>query len=157
MREDQIDQAERLATLENDRKVLEQRGSTFHQHAQAQAGDLAGGRFGAATGAPHVVGSQAQPRYPAAAAHQADPCGIEPPLNFSVNDMPSLEPSTGTSSHLAVEHLGGAAVPSRPSDVEPAPPSSSAIGGGLAPQEFPACGSTAKAGLSPTNPKSGNG
>jgi protein-disulfide isomerase-like protein with CxxC motif len=33
MREDQIDQAERREILDNDLKVLQQQGSTFHQHA----------------------------------------------------------------------------------------------------------------------------
>ena len=43
MREDQIDQAERQAVLENDLKVLEQqRGSTFHQHAQSLADETIG-------------------------------------------------------------------------------------------------------------------
>ena len=98
MREDQIDQAERRAVLENDRRVREQQqASTFHQHAQAQTSELSGGRF-AAIGAPTVTGATAIPKYPAAAAHQADPVGTEPPLGFSVDDMPGLENPTGSSS-----------------------------------------------------------
>jgi hypothetical protein len=104
MREDQIDQAERLATLENDRKVLEQRGSTFHQHAQSQAAELSGGRF-AAVGAPRVVGSTAgvASQYPAAsAAHQTE-LPPEQPLGIDINAMPGDEPSAELS---AVEQLG---------------------------------------------------
>jgi hypothetical protein len=99
MREDQIDQAERHETLANDRLVREaehqrllREGTTFHQHAQAFADEVNQGRF-AATGVPTVTGSTPIPKYPAAAAHQADPVGTEPPLGFSVND---LEPSMGT-------------------------------------------------------------
>jgi hypothetical protein len=123
MREDQIDQAERRATLENDLRVLEQRrGSTMHQFAQSAANDTGGGRF-ASLGAPHVTGSAPVPKYPAAGAHQADPVGTEPPLGFSINEMPGSElPSTNLS---VVEETGGAAAPSAPPDVEPAPPSSS--------------------------------
>jgi hypothetical protein len=89
MREDQIDLAERLATLENDRKVLEQRSGTFFSHGLAAANDLSGGRFAAAGGAPRVVGSTpgAASQYPAAsAAHQTE-LPPEPPLGFSVNEL----------------------------------------------------------------------
>ena len=108
MREDQIDQFERRATLDNDLKVLQQQGSTFHQHAQAQADELSQGRF-AATRAPRVIGSTPTPasQYPAAsAAHQTE-LPPEPPLGF---DNPTLdEPSTASSPPFpAVEQLGGA-------------------------------------------------
>jgi hypothetical protein len=45
----QEEEAERRATLENDRKVREQqeRGTTMFQHAQSHANDEAGGRFAA--------------------------------------------------------------------------------------------------------------
>jgi len=102
MREDQIDQAERQAVLENDRKVLEaQRGSTLHQHGLAQANELSGGRF-AATGAPRVIGSTAgvAAQYPAASsAHQTE-LPKEPSLGYSVDDMPGLENPTGVSSSV---------------------------------------------------------
>jgi hypothetical protein len=151
MREDQIDQAERLATLENDRKV---RSGTFFSQGLAQSLDTAGGRFGAAMGAPTVVGSAPVPRYPAAAAHQADPVPAEPPLGYSVDAMP-IEPSTVPCDLTAVEQTGGAAAaPSSAPDVErAAPPSFPAIGGGPALEEsFPASSSTATIGSSPTNP-----
>jgi hypothetical protein len=97
----QEEEQERRATLENDRKVREQqRASTFHQHAQAQADEINQGRF-RATGVPSVTGATPVPSYPAAGAHQADPVGTEPPLGFSVSD---LEPSAGLS---AAEQLGG--------------------------------------------------
>jgi hypothetical protein len=125
----QEEQADRLATLENDRRMLEQqRGSTFHQHAQAQANDTAGGRF-AAVGVPRVVGSVPNPssQYPAAAAHQADPVGVEPPLGIDINAMPGLENPADVSVSPSADP-GGAAAPSCPSDVEHAPPSSSPNG-----------------------------
>jgi hypothetical protein len=146
----QEEEQERRETVENDLRVLQQQTGTFHQHAQAQAAELSQGRF-AATGAPHVVGSQAQPRYPAAGGHQADPVGIEPPLGFSVNE---LEPSTASPLVSSVEQLGGAADAPSVSlpDVErAAPPSSSAIGGGPLEESFPASGATATVGSSPTN------
>jgi hypothetical protein len=122
MREDQIDQAERRETLENDLKVLQQQGSTFHQHAQAQASELSGGRF-AAIGSPRVIGATPSPasQYPAAAAHQSDPVGIEPPLGIDVNAMSesSMAPL------VSVEVTGGAVdAPSAPPDVEHAAPPS---------------------------------
>jgi hypothetical protein len=109
--EDEVTQAER-------RRILRE-GTTFHQHAQSQIDDEAGGRFGVI--APRVItGTTPIPKYPAAGTHQSDPVGVEPPLGFSVND---LEPSVGTT--RPIEDTGGAAAPSCPSGVEPAPPSSS--------------------------------
>jgi hypothetical protein len=90
----QEEELERRATLENDLKVLEQRrGSTFHQHAQAQADEVNQGRF-RSIGVPNVIGATAgvASQYPAAGAHQADPVGPEPSLGHDVNQMP--EPST---------------------------------------------------------------
>ena len=106
--EDQIDQAERRATLENDLKVLQQqRGSTFHQHGLAAANDTGGGRF-ASLGAPHVVGSTAIPKYPQAGpAFQVDPVPDEPPL--SAYENPAIEPSTNQlPPPVAVEDTGPA-------------------------------------------------
>jgi hypothetical protein len=104
MREDHIDQAERRETLENDRKVREaehqrllREGTTFHQHAQAFADEVNQGRF-AAIGVPTVTGSTPVPSYPAAGAHQFDPCGPEPPLGYSVDQVEPIEPSTFVSS-----------------------------------------------------------
>jgi hypothetical protein len=86
MREDQIDQAERRETLENDLQVLRQRGSTFHQHAVAQADEINQGRF-RATGVPTVTGSTPIPNYPAAGAHQSDPVGPEPALGLRLEEL----------------------------------------------------------------------
>jgi hypothetical protein len=88
--EDEVTQAER-------RRILRE-GTTFHQHAQAFADEINQGRF-AATGAPTVTGATAIPKYPAAGAHQADPVGTEPPLGFSVDDMPN--PTGDASSGLS--------------------------------------------------------
>jgi hypothetical protein len=87
----QEEEAERRATFENDRKVLEQRGSTFHQHGMAQADELSQGRF-AAIGSPTVIGAKPSPstQYPAASPSHQVSLPAEEPLGFSVND---LEPS----------------------------------------------------------------
>jgi hypothetical protein len=80
-------------------------GTTFFQHAQAHNLDVAGGRYGAAMGAPRVIGSTAMPaQYPAASPHQSDPAGTEPPLGYDVNEMVPLEPST--SNPVGVEDTG---------------------------------------------------
>jgi hypothetical protein len=94
----QEEEQERRETLENDLRVLRERGSTFHQHAQSQASDLAQGRF-AATGAPRVVGStpDASAQYPAAAPSHQVTLPPEQPLGYSVDYMPGLENPTGVS------------------------------------------------------------
>ena len=133
MREDQIDRAEKLRVTLQDadvRRQQQERAGTFFAHAQAAAND-AGGRF-ASLGAPHVVGSQPTPRYPAAAAHQADPVGPEPPTGYDVNAMPGFESSTDlsaveSSAAPPAEATGGAAAAppascSLSSDVERAAP-----------------------------------
>jgi hypothetical protein len=93
----QEDELARRETLENDRKLLEAErrriqieGTTFHQFGQSQADEINQGRF-AAIGVPTVTGATPIPKYPAAAAHQADPCGPEPVLGYDVNEMPALE------------------------------------------------------------------
>jgi hypothetical protein len=85
----QDEMAERRRVLMQDASVRE--GSTFHQHAQASANDLAGGRFAAVSNA-YVVGSTSQVNYPAAGPHQSDPCGLEPPLGYRIDDLDALEP-----------------------------------------------------------------
>jgi len=126
----QEEEQERRKTLENDLKVLEQRrGSTFHQYAQSQADEINQGRF-AAIGSPRVVGSQpnVSSQYPAAAAHQRDPVGVEPPLGIDINAMPTDDPSAVSVSFPATEATGAPATDSAPSselvppladDVEP--------------------------------------
>ena len=95
MREDQIDQAERRATLENDRRVREQSKNgdtgTFLSHTHI---DDAGGRFSAVNAAKIVGQSPAiAASYPAAsAAHQTE-LPPEPSLGFSIDEMPGLESS----------------------------------------------------------------
>jgi hypothetical protein len=73
------------------RRQQEQTGSTFHQHALADA-DIPRGRFSAVT-TTTVVGATAVPQYPAAGPHQADPCGQEPPLGYRVDAQEPLEPT----------------------------------------------------------------
>ena len=104
----QEEEQERRETLENDRLVreAEQRrllleGTTMFQHGQSQADEVNQGRF-AATGVPHVTGSQPIPKIPQLPSSspwsgtQPEP-GIEPPLGF---ENSALEPST---SHACVE------------------------------------------------------
>jgi hypothetical protein len=83
--EDDIAQAEK-------RRIIREQATTFHQHAQSAANDEAGGRF-ATVGQVQVVGAGPVLKYPAAGVHQADPVGTEPPLGYSVDDMPPHEPS----------------------------------------------------------------
>jgi hypothetical protein len=86
----QIEQEERRRTLDNDRRLREQCG-TFHQFAEAEA-QTPMGRFSQVTTA-YVIGSTPTPAaaYPAASAHQHDPCGQEPPLGYRIDEMEPLE------------------------------------------------------------------
>src|SRR6516164_11862879 len=84
---DQEDQAER-------RRVLREQASTFLDHARAAADDEAGGRF-ARVQPQSVIGSTPVPQYPQASTpFQSDPCGLEPPLGYRIDD---LESPTGLS------------------------------------------------------------
>jgi hypothetical protein len=83
----QEEQAERRRVLANDQRVKEQTG-TFLSHTHD---DIHQGRF-AAIGPAVVVGADPVPNYPAAASHQRDPCGPEPPLGYRIDAMPELEP-----------------------------------------------------------------
>jgi hypothetical protein len=141
MLERQIDQHERRATLDNDRKVREERhvfaqdqslrSSTFHQHAQADA-DTPRGRFSAVSNA-YVVGSTPQVNYPAAAAHQRDPCGPEPSLGYAIDAMPEPEPpalpEAPTGEPLSAPPLGGSPLSQGGSAPEVIPASVSANAG----------------------------
>ena len=116
----QQEEQDRIRTLRNDLSVREQQGrvfaqdqslpnkaSTLHQHALADA-DTPRGRFSAVETA-YVVGSKADvaASYPAAAAHQHDPCGPEPPTGYRIDAMLDDEPSTVSSaSFSSVETLG---------------------------------------------------
>jgi len=82
----QEEQAERKRVLANDARVREQAG-TFMSHTHSEIG----GRY-AGVGAQMVVGADPIPKYPAAAAHQHDPCGLEPPLGYRIDAMPEHEP-----------------------------------------------------------------
>jgi hypothetical protein len=109
--EDEISQAEKRSLLRQDADVRrqqeqaakrEQSGTFFsHTHADEISG---GGRFAGVNPAT-VVGSEPAVRYPAAAAHQADPCGTEPPLGYRVDAMSEQESST-VSSSFPVEETG---------------------------------------------------
>jgi hypothetical protein len=92
MLEKQIEMAERRETLRNDLKVREQQqreqGSTF----LAQTHSEMGGRF-SSVGAQTVIGAEPTISYPAAAPHQRDPCGIEPPLGYRIDELePAIAP-----------------------------------------------------------------
>jgi hypothetical protein len=85
----QDDQAERRATLENDRRVRQQaEASTYFQ--QAQHPDI-GGRF-AVEGTPLIVGSTPQPYgslppMPAGNPWSGPDAGLEPPTGVRVDAM----------------------------------------------------------------------
>jgi hypothetical protein len=80
MEEDQL----RRETLRQDLSVRKQQeqGSAYIDHYIQEMG----GRF-SSVGAAHVVGSTPIPAYPAAAAHQRDPVGQEPPLSYRIDDL----------------------------------------------------------------------
>ena len=84
--EAQREQHERRRVLAQDASLRDQTG-TYMSHTHD---DIHQGRF-AAIGPAVVVGSTAVPQYPAAAAHQRDPCGQEPPLGYRIDE---LEPSS---------------------------------------------------------------
>jgi hypothetical protein len=95
----QEEELERRAVLENDRRVREQQkrqseGTTFHQHAQAQADETNQGRF-AATGVPNVIGPTPIPKYPAASSSWQIQLPDEPPLGFDNPALDELENVTG--------------------------------------------------------------
>jgi hypothetical protein len=106
----QEEEAEREAVLENDRLVREQQkqreqSGTFFSHAQAQAAELAQGRFAGVNSA-SVIGSTEATRYPAASlAHQTE-LPPEPSLGFSIDEMPGLEPSMATPCSSSIEETG---------------------------------------------------
>ena len=89
----QEEQILRKRTLENDRRVREQQGTTMHAFAQADV-DI-GGRYPGALGTPHIVGSTAVPIYPAAPAHQSDPVGLEPPNPEPLELRPEAQGNSG--------------------------------------------------------------
>jgi hypothetical protein len=83
-----ITQKERREILENDRKVK----GTYMSIAEAAADELAGGRFAQTANKQRVIGTGpiVYPAQPENSPWRCDPCGIEPPLGFSVNDQPAV-------------------------------------------------------------------
>ena len=137
MLENQIDQAERRATLRNDLKVREQaQGGTFHQHALADA-QTPRGRFSAVANA-YVVGSKPDvaSAYPAAASHQADPVGTEPPLGFEIDRLELGLPTEAQATDDPADAPSTSVSPSSMSE----PAGSSLSSDGPAPEVFPAPG-----------------
>jgi len=137
----QEEEAERKAVLENDLRVRRQReqGSTFLSHTHI---DDAGGRF-ATVNAAKIVGQSPgiAASYPAAsAAHQTE-LPPEPPLGYSIDDMPGFEnPADSSSVSLSAAPGAPAADAAPPSDCCQPPvvdgvesgagaPSSSPVGG----------------------------
>jgi hypothetical protein len=76
----QIEQSDRLETLQNDMRV---RGSTFNQFAQSEAAESRG-RFTAHERSA-VVGATPIPKYEGAPNRANDPSGIEPPLGYAID------------------------------------------------------------------------
>ena len=83
----QEEMLERQRTLENDRRVRQQQEQGGTMHAFALADSQIPGRFAAFSAT--VVGSKSDiaGAYTAASAHQADPCGIEPPLGYRIDEL----------------------------------------------------------------------
>jgi len=98
------EQAERVRTLENDRRLREQQTGTYLSHTH----DEALGRY-REIGQSNVIGSTAIPAYPAASSSWQIQLPDEPPLGL---DNPALEPS------MSVEARGPADAPASPLDVE---------------------------------------
>jgi|SRR6516165_5965919 hypothetical protein len=107
MLENQIDQHERRAVMQNEQRVREEQqrvfaqdqslpkeATTMHQFAQADA-ETPRGRFSAVE-AQVVVGANPIPNYPAAAHHQADPVGQEPPLGYAIDELEPASPAQAT-------------------------------------------------------------
>jgi hypothetical protein len=125
----QEEEQERRETLENDRLVREaehrrilREGTTFHQHAQSAANDMAGGRF-AAVNPTTVVGAQPLPTYPPLPSSspwsgaQPEP-GPEKPLGYEISKLTphELEPSMASSSVEDTGAPAGATLSPEPSD-----------------------------------------
>jgi hypothetical protein len=104
---------------------LPNQASTFQQHAQADANNPRGRYELAQVTTATVIGSKPEvaSAYPAAAPHQHDPCGLEPPLGYRIDELepsmafveiqagePADAPSSSVSPGLPVERAG----PSRP-------------------------------------------
>jgi hypothetical protein len=103
------EQAERARVMLED--LRKQQGATLHGRAQADA-EVPQGRY-AAINKTQIVGANALPIYPAAAAHQSDPCGPEPALGYRIDAMPELE------SPIVASSFGEAQAPGPASDDAP--------------------------------------
>jgi hypothetical protein len=106
--EDEVSQDEK-------RRIIREQATTMHQHAQAQADEMSGGRF-AATGTPNVTGATPVPSYPAASTSWQIQLPDEPPLGF---DNPALEPSADNA--FPVEKLGAPVAAAPSSEILPCP------------------------------------
>jgi hypothetical protein len=87
--------------MENDRKIM----SSYLDHAQASADDLAGG-FAAASPQRTIIGSApiAYPRQPQNSPWASDPLPPEPPLGIDINAM---EPTGEVHEQKASEAIAG--------------------------------------------------
>jgi hypothetical protein len=117
----QEEEQERRETLENDRKLLEaerqrilREGTTFHQFAQSQIDDEAGGRFRAIS-PKAVIGAAPIPSYPAASTSWQIQLPDEPPLGF---DNPALDETSTVHSPVGAT---GDPVAAPPAGIKPAP------------------------------------
>jgi hypothetical protein len=126
MLESQREQAERRRVMLDEARARDrlrdqqrEQGSTF----LAQTHSEMGGRF-SSVGAQMVVGADPVANYPAAAPHQRDPCGIEPPLGYRIDELepaiapPVVEaqasgPAEAPASPSLSEHAAGSSTPLR--------------------------------------------
>ena len=94
------EQADRLQHLLNDRSLLRQKGSTYHQRAVAEAVEERGGRF-AALSKPQIVGATpvlypVQPSSSPWSQGIDQLTGIEPPLGYDINQIDIGEPAVSS-------------------------------------------------------------
>jgi hypothetical protein len=84
---DDVTMADKLAVLRNDNLLKK---GTYNSLAVAEAESELGGRYSAAVTKTHVVGSDptvAVPRQPANSYWSRDVIGMEPPLNYRIDDL----------------------------------------------------------------------
>jgi hypothetical protein len=119
---DEVSQRERLAVLENDRKV---RVASYHSIAMAEVDDTRGGRYATSDSKATVVGAT-QIRYPAQPAGSpwhCDPCPTEPSLGYSVDEQEpvgEMFERAAPASQVAAAGVDGGSISDGTSEIRPA-------------------------------------
>jgi hypothetical protein len=101
------------------RKTVMTEPTTYHERAQNEI-DESGGRYSRVNAKPTITGTTPTPSYPAGPAWSGQDGGIEPPLDYNINDQPCVgEPhELREVNHLPPEGDGSAA----PAGGDPSPP-----------------------------------